>query len=121
MVSLWGKSVTLVYEPSTASDAQTISSYGGIEQTPAYVVHLTAKLKVDGQLVATGIAESPGLNQTARITTTSPASGPQVVEHTLQVGGVYAFALDPGLVPDDLISEHEARYPSLYGDDLDAE
>jgi RHS repeat-associated protein len=121
MASLWGKSVTLVYAPASAADASIIAQYGGIEHTPAFKVKLRATLKVDGLTVASGAAETPGLDQHMLVDMTSPATGQQRVEHPLIVSGVYAFVLDPGLVPSDLLSERAARYPALSGDDLEAE
>lgn len=121
MASLWGKSVTLVYAPASASDAAIIAQHGGIENTPAFKVKLRAILKLDGATVATGAAETPGLDQRMLVDTTSPATGQQRVEHPLIVSGIYAFVLDPGLVPSDLLSERAARYPTLSGDDLEAE
>ncbi len=121
VAALWGKSLTLVYAPATATDAAIISQYGGLAQTPAYKVKMRATLKVDGTAVATGAAETPGLDQRMFVELTSPATGQYRVEHPLIVSGVYAFALDPGLVPSDLLSERAGRYPGLTGDDLEAE
>ena len=121
MASLWGKSVTVVYAPATATDAATIASNGGLENTPAYRIKLKATLKIDGAAVATGVAENPGLDQRMFIDLGSPATGLTRVDHALIVGGVYGLALDPGLVPSDLLGERAARYTSLTGDDLEAE
>jgi RHS repeat-associated protein len=121
MAALWGKSVTLVYLPATAQDEATLASYGGLEHTPAYLVRLRGSLRIDGVEVAAGIGEYPGLVQTLVLDSVSPASGPSRVEHVLTVGSVYAFALDPGLVPADLIGERQQRLAGLTGDDREAE
>ncbi len=121
MSSLWGKSVTVVYDPATAADASTIASYGGLENTPAYLIRLRPVLKVDGVPVAMGAtAEAPGLFHPLFLTASSPM-GPTPVEHNLTVGGVYAFVLDAGLIPEDMAGERTKRLGQLTGDDLAAE
>ncbi len=117
MAWLWGKSMTLVYVPETAQDEATLASYGGLEFTPAYAVKFKASLRVDGVEVARGTAENAGLIQTLVVDNVSPASGLARVEHVLTVGSVYAFVLDPGLVPADLIGERHKRLAGLAGDD----
>ena len=121
MAALWGKSVTLVYVPATAQDEALLASHGGLEFTPAYAVRFKASLRVDGVEVARGTAENAGLIQTLVVDNTSPASGLARVEHVLTVGSVYAFVLDAGLVPADLIGERHKRLAGLAGDDREAE
>jgi YD repeat-containing protein len=121
MASLWGKSVVVVYEAASAQDAAKIQSYGGLENTPAYAIRLKAVMKINGTAVASSAAESPGAGQTMRIDLLAPGGPSQSPTHVMTVGGVYAYALDPGIVPADLITEHQGRFDSLNGYDLEAE
>lgn len=122
MVSLWGKSVTLLYAPATATDAALITQYGGLENTPAYRIKLRATLKVDAVTVVSGVPENAGIDQRMFVESSSPATGKHRVEHpTITTGGVYAFGVDPGVVPEDLITERMGRFATLTGDDLEGE
>ncbi len=42
----------LSYEPETVEDQETIDSYGGLDNTPAYLVRLRPVLKVDGDMIS---------------------------------------------------------------------
>jgi hypothetical protein len=98
------------------------SSASRSRRTPAFLVRLEAVLKIDGVEVARGTGEAPGLDQRVRIDLSSPATGVRRVDHGTVVGGVYAFALDPGRVPDDLVAERLGRAEDLAaGDDREAE
>jgi RHS repeat-associated protein len=121
--ALWGKSVTVTYDPADAASATTIASYGGIEQTPAYLVRLRPVLAIDGQPVASGAGagETPGLKHALAVVAHSPATGDTRVEHILSTGGVFAFGFDPGVVPASLISERQKRLAGLTGDQAAAE
>jgi len=121
MASLWGKGVTLVYEPATDQDANKIASAGGLESTPAYSIRLKAVLKVDGVPVASSAAETPGSEQSMQLDIVPPKTELRSAKYAMTVGGVYAFAADAGLIPADLITERQARFASLHGDDLEAE
>ncbi len=46
---LSNKSVTISYEPETVEDQQIIDSFGGLNNTPAYLVRLRPVLKVGGE------------------------------------------------------------------------
>ena len=51
-----GKRITIDYVAATPADQATIDSYGGIYQTPPYLVNLKPVLRVAGQDLATGAA-----------------------------------------------------------------
>ena len=48
------KQIAISYEPETVEDQQIIDSYGGLDNTPAYLVRLRPVLKVDGEMVVAG-------------------------------------------------------------------
>ena len=62
LASLYGARITLTSEPATEEDAQIIDAFGGLEQTPLYLVKLRATLRVDGDIVAQGPAQTPGVD-----------------------------------------------------------
>ena len=48
------KHVTISYEPESVADQETINAWGGLDNTPAYLVRLRPVLKVGGQRMAVG-------------------------------------------------------------------
>lgn len=52
------KQIALSYEPETVEDQETIDSYGGLDNTPAYLVRLRPVLKVAGDMI---VAATDGL------------------------------------------------------------
>jgi transglutaminase superfamily protein len=49
---LSNRKVVLTYEPETVEDQQIIDSFGGLDNTPSYLVHLRPALKLDGERLA---------------------------------------------------------------------
>ena len=50
-LNLSNKPIVLTYEPETVEDQQIIDSYGGLDNTPAYLVKLRPVLKINGERV----------------------------------------------------------------------
>ena len=48
-LELSNRQITLTYEPETVEDQEIINHYGGLDNTPAYLVRLRPTLKVDGE------------------------------------------------------------------------
>ncbi|MBI5101638.1 MAG: hypothetical protein HZB33_07390 [Nitrospirae bacterium] len=98
---LSNRKITLSYEPETVEDQQIIDSYGGLDNTPAYLVRLRPLLKVDGEMVVAGKDGLPmgtdynltieliSPNGTERITST------QITANLSAIGTVAQKALDP--------------------------
>ena len=51
LYKLSNQQVSLSYEPETVEDQETIDSYGGLDNTPAYLVHLRPMLKINGERI----------------------------------------------------------------------
>ena len=51
---LSSRQIELTYEPETVEDQEIINSYGGLDNTPCYLVRLRPVIKVDGERVAVG-------------------------------------------------------------------
>src|SRR3990172_5385297 len=47
--------IAITYEPETVEDQEIIDEYGGLDNTPSYLVHLRPVLKVNDERVAVGI------------------------------------------------------------------
>ncbi len=51
LYKLSNQQITISYEPETIQDQEIIDSYGGLDNTPAYLVHLRPVLKVNGERI----------------------------------------------------------------------
>ena len=98
-LTISNKQIVLTYEPETVEDQQIIDSYGGLDNTPAYLVKLRPLLKVNGERVV--VAEDGLLmgadynlkmelispNGAEKITTTHVAGNLSVIGITAQKTG----------------------------------
>jgi hypothetical protein len=79
---LSNRSVSLSYEPETVEDQQIIHAYGGLDNTPSYLVHLRPVLRVDGERKVVGRDGLPmGADYILTIGLTSPNGRHEVVSH----------------------------------------
>lgn len=53
-LNISNQKIALSYEPETVEDQQIIDSYGGLDNTPAYLVRLRPVLKVNEEMVVAG-------------------------------------------------------------------
>jgi type I phosphodiesterase/nucleotide pyrophosphatase/transglutaminase superfamily protein len=51
LYKLSNQQIAMSYEPETVQDQETIDSYGGLDNTPAYLVHLRPVLKINNERV----------------------------------------------------------------------
>jgi hypothetical protein len=89
-----GKRLTLSYVPATSSDEATVSAYGGLYSTPAYLIHLKPILKLEGTTVAQGGAIGAGKTQRLEFFFNNTFSQEQV-ENIVVAGEYYAIVLNP--------------------------
>jgi len=53
-MKLSNQQMTITYEPETVADQETINAWGGLDNTPAYLVRLRPVLKVGDQRAVVG-------------------------------------------------------------------
>jgi RHS repeat-associated protein len=105
--SLSNRSVTLAYEPETVQDQQIIDSFGGLDNTPSYLVRLRPVLKVDGERLAVGRNGLPmGADYTLTIGLIAPNGRQEVVSHQLignlaSLGIVAQKVVPPAALPPE--------------------
>ncbi len=97
---LIGKRVTLSYAPATSTDQQTVNMYGGLFNTPAYLINVKSQLRVEAIVKTEGISGGMGIIQHFTIRFVSPGLGSDEVQNNIVAGGYYAL----GFVPDRLSS-----------------
>ena len=86
--SLSNRQVTLAAEPETVEDQEIINAYGGLGNTPAYLVRLRPTVRLDDRRVAVASDGLPmGEEYTLKVDLLSP-SGAEAFENTHVVGAV---------------------------------
>jgi transglutaminase-like putative cysteine protease len=92
--ALAGKRITLSYEPATTGDQQVINSYGGIYNTPAYLINVRPIVKIDGVPRISGGVIGFGRSHTFNILFGSPSFGNESVTNEFVAGGHHSIILD---------------------------
>ena len=90
--------MTLSWTPASQEDVNIIDSYGGVFNTPAYMIQLKPQLKADGEVIAEGNAVGFGYRQEFTIEMGHVGRTVERVVNTVTVGGYYNVALDYGKV-----------------------
>ncbi len=118
--SLAGKKITLSFAPASPADMSVLNSYLPLPHAdgtpispnefptslPGYLIHLTAELRLDGKLVATGGTFTMGEELTSSEGLFDPAAGWDYAEDTHPTAGEYiATHVDlQGVSPSQLVS-----------------
>ncbi|MEH7381914.1 transglutaminase-like domain-containing protein [Bacillus sp. JJ1533] len=110
---LFGKRITLSYQPATTEDREIIKAYGGIFQTPVHLIKLIPVLTIDGEVVAEGEPVGAGFRQSFDITLSAPRIGSEVANNTVTAGGFYSTGLDYGSVSESQLQSLEERMTAL--------
>jgi len=108
--------IAVTYEPETVEDQAVINSYGGLDNTPAYLVRLRPTLELNNENVVVGAEGLPiGAEFNLNLSLISP-NGEEKVTNTL-ITGNYAVmgivsqqAVTPAVIPD----EERDAYRILY-------
>lgn len=114
---LSNKQIIISYEPETIEDQEIIDSYGGLDNTPAYLVRLRPVLKVNDERVVVG---KDGLPMGADYELTIELISPHSIERTTNthiIGNVAAIGIVAGkAISDQLsaISEEDDAETILY-------
>jgi len=109
VMKLSNRQVVVGYEPETVEDQEIINSYGGLGNTPSYLVHLRPVLKVGGERVAVGIGGmAVGEEYTLTMKLISP-NGVEQVQNTLITGNqvVVGLAAQGAVELDELALEEK--------------
>lgn len=98
--NIYGKRVVLAYAPATSADAAVLEQYGGLFNTPAYLLKLKPQLIIDGQVVSEGALCNAGYLQKYKINihNASNNNNDSSVENSIVAGGIYCIALDYGTI-----------------------
>ena len=90
---LSNQQIAISYEPETVQDQEIIDSYGGLDNTPAYLVHLRPVLKVNGKRIAVAQGGVPmGGDFNLAIDLISP-NGTESISNTHIVGNLSVIGI----------------------------
>jgi hypothetical protein len=126
---LSNKQIALTYEPETVEDQEIINYFGGLDNTPAYLVRLRPVLTVDGERKVVGLDGLPmGLYYDLTIELISP-NGTEKVTSTHIIGNLSiigivarrAVEITPSNFPLPQEGETSVTSPSEGGGEKDAE
>jgi hypothetical protein len=78
--------LTLGYVPATAADNQLMESFGGLYNTPPYLLDVLPVLYLNGQPAASGTAVTMGSEQQVTVTFTEPSGATDSSTHVITAG-----------------------------------
>lgn len=110
---LTGKKITLSYAPATTTDEQTINSYGGIYNVPAYLVNMKPQIKVEGVVKATGGSIGLGNQQTFDMKFTSLSYGADIVSNQVTAGAYYGIGFNPYKISKGLVEKRKLKLEAV--------
>jgi len=117
LADIWGKKLTITFAPATADDAATIAAYGGLFNTPAYLVRLKPVLSLDDQPVAEGAGVAAGADLDLNLRYHQPNVADDTTHHDLIAGETHTLVFDAGNPPDSLIESRINRLKTLTNDE----
>lgn len=93
-----GRRITLCFDAAGQEDQQIIDAYGGIFNTPPYLIRVKPVLRIDGQPAAPGEPMDAGINMAMHITYQAPGKPAQVIEHLVLSGSYNGIGVVSGRI-----------------------
>ena len=106
---LAGKRITLAYVPATAADVATIESFGGLYDTPPYLVNVRPVVNIDGVMAAAGPPLTTGTSQTVVVAFQEPDGTSDRVEHMATAGAYALLGLDLQRIDREAVDATRSR------------
>ena len=112
---IYGKRLILTYVPAAEEDEAALEQYGGLFQTPAYLLRLKPQLLLDGEIVAEGAPCPSGIQQKYTISIHSAAPGRQDsgIGNSIVAGRMYCIASDYGTMSADNLQKSAGQMEAL--------
>ena len=114
--SLSNRPVSITYEPETVEDQEIINAYGGLDNTPAYLVSLRPVITVDGERLAVGKGGLPmGSDYTLAMELTSPGGVERITNtHIMGNFSTVGIVSQSAIIPDELPDEEKTAETCLH-------
>jgi RHS repeat-associated protein len=113
IAAVWGKKVSLTFAPATPDDAAIIASYGGLFNTPAYLIRLTPIFSVDDVQAAAGQSVPAGAALDMNVAFHQPNVSDDFTHHDVVAGETHTLVFDPGAIPNSLVASRINRSKTL--------
>jgi len=113
---LSNRSLAVVYEPATVEDQEIINAYGGLGNTPAYLVHLRPVLTVDGERTLIGTSGLPvGSDFQLAVELIAPNQSERI-DNQLTIGNLAVLGLvaQQVVAPEELAAGDKSAERLLY-------
>ncbi|MEA2236958.1 MAG: hypothetical protein QOC81_1682 [Thermoanaerobaculia bacterium] len=117
LADVWGRKLTITFAPATPDDAAIINSYGGIFNTPAYLIRLKPVISLDDQPVAEGAPVAAGTELDLNLGFHQPNVADDSTHHDMIAGETHTLVFDAGNFPDSLIESRINRLKTLTNAD----
>ena len=104
--AVYGKRVEIDYVGASPDDQATLAAYGGVFETPPYLVDLKPVVRVAGATVAQGSDVGSARDTEVWVTMTAPTGPPTIVTHVTSAGERHVLAADLGEIPQPVLDTH---------------
>lgn len=110
------RSVTFTYGPASNNDSLIIHSYGGLENTPPYLLRLRPELRVDGQVVQVGDEIGAGRKLQVRLDISGQRLNVETDYFPAVAGAEMALVLAQGGISAGSFTQHISTLSKLQND-----
>lgn len=117
VAATWGKKLSISFVPASPDDAATIAAYGGLFNTPAYLIDLKPVFLVDDQPAGEGSPVPAGAELDLNLRFIQPNVAPDTAHHNMVAGETHTLVLDAGNPPDSLIESRMNRLRTLTNEE----
>ena len=104
--AVYGQRLELAWPGATADDTATLEAYGGVFETPPYLVELAPEIRLDGTSVARGSSLGSAEDVEVFATLSSPMANAEPSLFQLAAGEPANFLVDYGHVPQSQVDTH---------------
>lgn len=111
------RSVALTYGPASNSDSLIMHSYGGMENTPPYLLRLRPELRIDGKVVQVGDEVGAGRKLQVRLDISGQRLNEETEYFPALAGAEMALVLAQGGVSAGAFTQHISILSQLQNDD----
>ncbi len=123
MAQIAGKKITLSFSPATDNDEAVLESLLPVPNPngtpidpsqlplslPAYLINFKPELRIEGQIVATGVPGTMGSDQAFTISLNEPGIGVSNINNVIKAGEYYGIGVDTGRISADRLNALKAK------------
>lgn len=104
-----GRRITLSFEGATSDDQTVIDQFGGVFNTPPYLIQVKPVLRINGNRTAEGVPMNAGIDTSFSITYTQTEGKTDTFDHHIVTGSYNAVGITTGNVRPEFLSIAEVE------------